>query len=130
MDNNSLYEITEQIASLLSPLGLHAEGPPTIQGLLADGADDEEEAPEDFDIDFLTDKLKSDEAMAVIHMTFGINKLAWSDRILRPQVTLSPDVIDELDFNRNAFMKEQIKIRLEDGEELDDILADLMKGDQ
>jgi hypothetical protein len=126
MDNHSLYEIAENLTDHLSTLGLHTDGHPSIQGLLP--TDDEGEEEKEIDIETLTDKLKSEEAMALIHINFTVNKLAWTDRILRPQTALDPDIIDELDFDRNAFMREQIKLRLEGGEDLDDILADLMEG--
>jgi hypothetical protein len=127
-DNHSLYDLAESIASALSPLGLHMEGPPGIQGMLSDEVEEPEDE-EDADLAFLTDKLKSNEAQAILHVNFSVNKLAWTDRILRPETVVDPSLVDGLDFSKNAFMKVEIEMRLESGEELSDILDDLIGGE-
>lgn len=134
MDNSSLIDLADEISEIMQSLGLHLEGPPGIQGAIrTDETYDDEDSDDDdddeplIDINTLTDKLKSQEAMAVIHMTFSVNKLAFTERILHPERFIAPETMDDLDLG-TSFMQEQIKARLEEGEELEDILEDLLGG--
>lgn len=122
--NTSLQELADSISERLSSLGLHLEGVPAIAGHVLDEDEDFSEDDDDDDDDIegsvidqvndLVDNLKANNAHAIIQMTFGVNKLAWTDRILHPDTWVDPDARAEI---KEALpsLQEQVKGLIEEG---------------
>ena len=133
MDNTSLPELVEALSERMSALGLHQSGPPSIHGGVNAATMDDDEDEEDFvpSPDLLIDRLKDDQAFAVIHMTFDMNNLVWTDRILYPESHLSPEDVDQMNLpSQREMMQKQIRERTAAGEDLSDILRDLLGTDE
>lgn len=138
MDNPSFASLADRIIEALEPLGLHVSSEPMIAGGIKDGEmpfDEDEfdfsdrEEGEGVEFGELIDALKKDRAFVMIHTTFSFNNLVWTDRILSPETYLTPELVAEMQEmmpSRGDFMKSEIESRLEGGEELDDIISDLL----
>lgn len=136
-DNPSFASLADRITEALEPLGLHISSEPMIAGGIKDGDQmpfDEDEfdfSDREDGVEFgeLIDALKKDRAFVMIHATFSFNNLVWTDRILSPETYLTPELVAEMQEmmpSRSDFMKSEIASRLESGEELDDIISDLL----
>lgn len=137
MDNPSFASLADRISEALEPLGLHLSSEPMVAGGIKnddqmpfDDVEGEFDFKEDGDhLGELIDALKKDKAFAMIHTTFSFNNLVWTDRILSPETYLTPELVAEMQEmmpSRSDFMKNEIASRLEGGEELDDIISDLL----
>lgn len=132
MGNTQLEEVAEEIGSRLSALGLHLEGPVGFHGHVSPDMldDDDDETFQPMDNQAFIDNLKRDEAKAMFHMSFSINKLAWTERILHPETYVSPEMQDDMGLPTSAeTMQSEVQRRMRAGEDLDDIMRDIL-GDE
>ncbi len=132
MDNPSLIELASQLSERLTPLGLHLSADPMIAGGVKadefpdDDSDEEDETPPS--MEDLINGIKSENAFAMINMTFTFNELVWTDRILDPSSHMSPEMVADLDGIVES-RGEVIARRLADGEDIDAIMNELVGDD-
>ena len=148
MDSRSTFDdLVTEISSRLETLGLHQLGPASMSGFLhdEDPYDDDDDDDEDLDDDDddgddgttveeglqnLADRLKASEANAVVHLTFGVNKLAWTDRVLYPEKQREKEAFAQLTGDlgeEKQALAREIARRIKAGEEVVDML-DLFTG--
>lgn len=137
MTNRSFDDLIVEIDERMSALGLHIAGPPSLMGSVDDEFASEETEEDDVGIVMpteqdLADKLRADEASAVIHMTFQVNKLAWEDSTLYPDKKVLAEEFSALtqDIDDRQALRDVIAERIAAGEDVVDMLDLFLDDDE